>query len=148
MLSQPATKIFLRTSEPHAAKWVADTIGDVEIERLRESRAHGRSGQQRYDLERQVEPLVMASEVTGLANLRGYLKLGNLVVRLSFSFMDLAEKASGFTERPSRPPRQEDQAAATAAPDSATPADLITAVEITRRREPRRRRAAHALSLE
>ena len=25
MLSQPATKIFLRTSEPHAAKWIADT---------------------------------------------------------------------------------------------------------------------------
>jgi type IV secretory pathway TraG/TraD family ATPase VirD4 len=28
MLSQPATKIFLRTSEPHAAKWILDTIGD------------------------------------------------------------------------------------------------------------------------
>ena len=41
MLSQPATKIFLRTSEPHAAKWIADTIGDVEIERLRESRSSG-----------------------------------------------------------------------------------------------------------
>ena len=41
MLSQPATKIFLRTSEPHAAKWIADTIGDVEIERLRESRSNG-----------------------------------------------------------------------------------------------------------
>ena len=32
MLSQPATKIFLRTSEPHAAKWIADTIGEIEIE--------------------------------------------------------------------------------------------------------------------
>ena len=42
MLSQPATKIFLRTSEPRAAKWIADTIGDVEIERLRESRSSGR----------------------------------------------------------------------------------------------------------
>ncbi len=41
MLSQPATKIFLRTSEPHAAKWIADTIGDIEIERLRESRSQG-----------------------------------------------------------------------------------------------------------
>ena len=82
MLSQPATKIFLRTSEPHAAKWIADTIGDIEIERLRESRSHGRGDQQSYGLERQVEPLVMASEITGLRRLRGYLKLGNLVVRL------------------------------------------------------------------
>ena len=60
MLSQPATKIFLRTSEPHAAKWIADTLGDIEIERLRESRSSTRGGQQSYGLERQVEPLVMA----------------------------------------------------------------------------------------
>ena len=65
MLSQPATKIFLRTSEPHAAKWIADTIGDIEIERLRESRSRGRGGQHSYGLERQVEPLVMASEISG-----------------------------------------------------------------------------------
>ena len=44
MLSQPATKIFLRTSEPQAAKWIAKTIGDIEIERLRESRSSGRGG--------------------------------------------------------------------------------------------------------
>ena len=39
MLSQPATKIFLRTSEPRAARWISETIGEVEIEQLRES--HG-----------------------------------------------------------------------------------------------------------
>src|SRR5260370_9290594 len=32
ILSQPATKIFLRTSEPRPAKWIADTIGDTAIE--------------------------------------------------------------------------------------------------------------------
>src|SRR6185369_14576722 len=51
MLSQPATKIFLRTSEPRAARWIAETIGDVETERLRESRSSARGGQQSYDLE-------------------------------------------------------------------------------------------------
>jgi hypothetical protein len=99
MLSQPATKIFLRTSEPHAAKWIADTIGEVEIERLRESRSHGRSGQHSYGLERQVEPLVMASEISGLAALRGYLKVGNLVVRMSVPFIDLPRKAPAMIER-------------------------------------------------
>ena len=87
MLSQPATKIFLGTTEAHAAKWISETIGEVEIERLRESRSKVAFGQSRqstsYGLERQVEPLVMASETTGLEPLRGYLKLGNLVVRLS-----------------------------------------------------------------
>jgi hypothetical protein len=38
MLSQPMTKVFLRTSEPRAAKWISETIGNVEIERLKESR--------------------------------------------------------------------------------------------------------------
>jgi type IV secretory pathway TraG/TraD family ATPase VirD4 len=44
MLSQPATKIVLGTSEPRAAKWISDTIGEVEIERLRESRSSGSWG--------------------------------------------------------------------------------------------------------
>ena len=99
MLSQPATKIFLRTSEPHAAKWIAEAIGDIEIERLRESRSHGRGGQQTYGLERQVEPLVMASEISGLPALRGYLKLGNLVVRLSVPFVDRPQVQPAFIER-------------------------------------------------
>ena len=47
MLSQPATKIFLRTSEPNAAEWISRTIGGVETERLKESRSSGQLGQQR-----------------------------------------------------------------------------------------------------
>ena len=31
MLSQPATKIFLKTTEPTAAMWVSKAIGQVEI---------------------------------------------------------------------------------------------------------------------
>ena len=41
MLSQPATKIFLKTSEPHASEWISKAIGEIEIERFRESRTHG-----------------------------------------------------------------------------------------------------------
>jgi type IV secretory pathway TraG/TraD family ATPase VirD4 len=122
MLSQPATKIFLRTSEPHAAKWIAEAIGDIEIERLRESRSHGRGGQQSYGLERQVEPLVMASEISGLTALRGYLKLGNLVVRLSVPFIDRPQIHPAFIER-ARPRLPRATAAAT--PDVVTPAPPI-----------------------
>ncbi|MHB8413616.1 MAG: type IV secretion system DNA-binding domain-containing protein, partial [Candidatus Acidiferrales bacterium] len=104
MLSQPATKIFLRTSEPRAAEWISKTIGEVEIERLRESRSSGQLGRQRntksYNLERQVEPLVMASEITGLADLHGYLKKGNLVVRMNFPFIALPNKQPKYIERP------------------------------------------------
>lgn len=106
MLSQPATKIFLRTSEPRAAEWISKTIGEVEIERLRESRSSGQLGQQRntksYNLERQVEPLVMASEISGLADLCGYLKKGNLVARMNFPFIELPSKHPKYIERPMR----------------------------------------------
>jgi type IV secretory pathway TraG/TraD family ATPase VirD4 len=115
MLSQPATKIFLRTTEPRAAQWIAQAIGEIEIERLRESRSHGSSGRQTFGLERQVEPLVMASEISGLPALRGYLKLGNLVVRLSVPFVHRPQIEPAFIERPHR------RKVATATPD-ATPA--------------------------
>ena len=107
MLSQPATKIFLRTTEPRAAQWIAQAIGEIEIERLRESRSHGRGGQQTFGLERQVEPLVMASEISGLPALRGYLKLGNLVVRLSVPFVQRPQIEPAFIERPHRRRRRD-----------------------------------------
>jgi hypothetical protein len=104
MLSQPATKIFFRTGEAHAAKWIADTIGDIEIERLRESRSNGPGKTQSYGLERQVEPLVMASEIMGLANLRGYMKHGNLVVRLHIPYLKPPDRHPGLLRRPGPPP--------------------------------------------
>ena len=116
MLSQPATKIFLRTSEPRAAKWISDTIGEIEIERLRESRSKGQSAQQCYGLERQVEPLVMASEISGLAALHGYLKLGNLVTRLHVPFLDLPARHPAVMERP-MPPSATDSVPAALLPD-------------------------------
>ena len=41
MLSQPATKIFLKTTEPNAGEWVSKAIGKVEIERMRETHFDG-----------------------------------------------------------------------------------------------------------
>ena len=131
MLSQPATKVFLRTSEPHAAKWISDTIGDVEIERMRESRSKGKYGQRSFGLERQVEPLVMPSEISGLPSLRGYLKLENLVVRLHFPFVDVPARHPAFVERSTnettRPPTVATLSAKPAAPviQSPVPETLI-----------------------
>lgn len=104
MLSQPATKIFLRTSEPRAAKWISESIGEVESERLKESRstAHNPrySVSKSYNLDRQVEPLVLPSEITGLDPLHGYLKCGNMIVRMSLPFVKLPKKEARFVERP------------------------------------------------
>lgn len=103
MLSQPATKIFLRTDEANSAKWISQTIGEVEIEHLRESRMEGRFPQERssrnYQLERTTEPLVMASEIQGLHDLHGYLKSGNQVVPLNFPYIELPKRHEALITR-------------------------------------------------
>jgi hypothetical protein len=107
MLSQPMTKIFLRTSEPRAAKWISETIGNVEIERLKESRTEPMSRSfdtwkrksKTYHLERRVEPLVMDSVIQGLPNLSSYLKSQNLVVRANFPWVPPERKQRGFIPR-------------------------------------------------
>jgi hypothetical protein len=118
MLSQPATKVFLRTSEPRAAEWVSKALGEVEFERLRESLNYDkymvvlyhRKGLG-YSLERQTKPLVLASEITGLRNLTAYLKSENYVVRFGFKPNPvesrqpaLIPRATSASDWPQRPP--------------------------------------------
>jgi hypothetical protein len=143
ILSQPATKIFLGTGEPHAAKWIADCLGEIEVERLRESRSSGWGGHQTYGLEREVEPLVMASEITGLAPLHGFLKVGNLVVRLHLPFIQLPERHPAFVERErARPPVGQDTASRAASPVTDRAA---SPVEPTREPPRKKRGAGHLL---
>jgi len=103
MLSQPATKIFLKTSEPHASEWISKAIGEIEVERFRESRTLGRfpvsPGRDSESRDITREPLVMASEVAGLDPLHGYFKHGNLVLRMRFPYLELAAKVEKFIER-------------------------------------------------
>jgi len=105
MLSQPWTKIFLKTSEPRAAKWVSDAIGEQDREWLRESRTSGMHwGQQGRDsrtylVEKKTIPLVLPSEISGLPELHGYLKNGNDVVEMSFPYLDWPKVQKGFIER-------------------------------------------------
>jgi len=103
ILSQPATKIFLKTSEPNAAEWISRAIGEMEVERFRETRTHGEFPRSRNSESEQrdiyKESLVMASEVSGLDPLHGYLKYGNLVVRMRFPYLKLAHGQEPFIER-------------------------------------------------
>ena len=88
MLSMPSTKIVMKTSEPNAAKWASELIGEIEIERVRETVADGKRAGKSFTLDRQIEPLVMGSEIEGLDDLHAFLKLGNHVTRFSFPRMD------------------------------------------------------------
>ena len=99
MLSQPATKIFMKTAEPKAAEWISEAIGKVEIERLKETKFDGSRSGKNFTVERQIEPLVMGSEITGLDDRHAYLKLGNNVARFAFDYMDLPTPTPGFLPR-------------------------------------------------
>ena len=129
MLSQPATKAFLRTSEPRAAEWISKSLGEIEFERLRESVnqdkmfAGYRRKSHNFSLDRQVKPLVLPSEIMGLKNLTGYLKSGNHIVRIRFEPNPVQPRQPAFVSRPVKngdPPQKDkfDQLIASALQDN------------------------------
>lgn len=102
MLSQPATSVWLTTKEPNAGEWVSKFIGKVETERLRETHFDGTRAGRNFTIERQVEPLVLESEISGLADLHAFMKYQNFVTYFSFPYFDMPEIAKPFElrERP------------------------------------------------
>ncbi len=99
MLSMPSTKFILRTGEPNAAKWAAELIGEVEIERVRETVADGKRQGKSFTLDRQIEPLVMKSEIEGLPDLHTFVKINNYVSRFAFPHMTLPVIANALEPR-------------------------------------------------
>jgi hypothetical protein len=100
MLSQPATKLFFKTTEPRAAKWISDAIGEIEVERLKESRSVGLlRSRKSYAMEIATKPLVMASEISGLKPLHGFIKQENKVVPVHFQFARKHGRQPEFIER-------------------------------------------------
>ena len=100
MLSQPATKVFFKTSEPRAAKWISEAIGEIEVERLKESRSMGLLGSKKsYAMEIATKPLIMPSEISGLASLHGFIKQENQVVPVFFQLAKKRAKQPEFIER-------------------------------------------------
>ncbi len=138
MLSQPTTKFILRTAEPNAAKWAAEMIGEVEIERVRETVADGKRQGKSFTLDRQIEPLVMKSEVEGLPDLYTFVKINNYVSRFSFPPMSLPRIANALEPRaipehkmwfnplapePEEPAKQESETKEVETPDTAATGD-------------------------
>ena len=90
MLSQPRTKIFLRTSEPRAAEWISKCIGDVEIEHLREGRTSGEFGfhqSKNASVDNRIQTAILASEISNLENLNGYFQTPGLTLKLNFPYL-------------------------------------------------------------
>ncbi len=57
----------------------------------------------------------MASEISGLEKMHGYLKCGNLVARMSLPYIQLESREPQYIERPALPPSEEPPNVAAAA---------------------------------
>ena len=101
MLSQPRTKIFLRTSEPRAAEWISKCIGDVEIEHLREGRSSGEFGfhqSKNASVDNRIQTAILASEISNLENLNGYFQTPGFTLRLRFPYLAAAKTVPPFIQ--------------------------------------------------
>jgi energy-coupling factor transporter ATP-binding protein EcfA2 len=90
MLSQPRTRIFLRTGEPRAAEWVSKCIGESETEHVREGRSRddlGMRSSSNATLDRRTEMAILASEIENLEDLTGYFQTPGYTLKLSFTFL-------------------------------------------------------------
>jgi hypothetical protein len=90
MLSQPRTRIFLRTGEPRAAEWVSKCIGEAETEHVREGRSQndwGVRSSTNATLDRRTEMAILASEIANLEDLTGYFQTPGYTLKLSFTFL-------------------------------------------------------------
>jgi hypothetical protein len=99
MLSQPSTSIYLKTKEPKAGEWVSQGIGKVEIERMKETHFDGSRSGKNFTLDRQIEPVVLESEISGLPDLHAFMKYGNFVTGFSFPYLDVLSSAIPFEPR-------------------------------------------------
>jgi hypothetical protein len=95
---------------------------------MKETHFDGSRTGRNFALDRQTEPLVLDSEISGLENLNAYLKHGNYVSRFSFSVMDVPATKPKFIERleddyivrePAKKQTEEAKVAASVAPPPA-----------------------------
>jgi hypothetical protein len=66
---------------------------------MKETHYDGTRAGRNFSLDRQTEPLVMDSEISGLADKHAFLKLGNNVARFSFVYSDMPIIAEDFVPR-------------------------------------------------
>jgi hypothetical protein len=143
LLGLPATRIWLKASEPKTAEWISRSIGEREVERFR--RKQGRKDffypknarSLRGEITR--EPLVTAAQMGALDPLEGYLQHGNLIVRMRFPRQQPEERAERFVERKRAAAAPPAKQASQPVPASVQPQQKEVTVEAAPSRKPQER---------
>jgi type IV secretory pathway TraG/TraD family ATPase VirD4 len=106
IFSAPFTKVLLRTSEPEAADWSSKIVGEIEIERPKETRpahAFGKHHHHSFTSEIKTERLVLASQFSGLPDRCGYFRYANEVVPIKIAIVPERPKQPSFMPRHGSP---------------------------------------------
>jgi hypothetical protein len=101
LMSAPTIRIFLGTTEPAAARWCAENIGQPELERGTESLTTS-AGEGRDSLstatERRADYLVLPNEIQNLPERTGYLRYKEYLVKFAFGYTEFQDQ-NIFRER-------------------------------------------------
>jgi hypothetical protein len=101
LMSAPGTRIFLKTKEYSAAKWIAENIGLAEqtreAESLTASVGQGRDSVN-YHEERRTDYVILPNEIQNLEKLSGYLRYDRYVTAIKFAPLEM-EIRNRFRER-------------------------------------------------
>jgi len=98
MLAAPRLKLFYRCGEPESARWISDTIGEVEVEKPKIGTTASVEDKGRdslnYATVTEQKAVVSKEEIMSLADLQGYWKYGDVVVpfRLPLAHVNLVTK--------------------------------------------------------
>ncbi|MGH9770492.1 MAG: type IV secretion system DNA-binding domain-containing protein, partial [Candidatus Acidiferrales bacterium] len=106
IFSAPFTKILLRTSEPEAADWSSKIVGEIEVERPKETRpahAFGKHRHHSFTSEVKIERLILASQFSGLPDRCGYFRYANEVVPIKVAIVPDRPKRLAFSPRRGSP---------------------------------------------
>lgn len=103
MLAAPRLKLFYRCGEPESARWISDTIGEVEIERPKIGTTASVEDKGRdslnYSTITEHKPVISKEEIMSLPDLNGYWKYGDVVVPFRLPLARLKIVANGFIKR-------------------------------------------------
>jgi hypothetical protein len=100
-------KLFFRCGEPESARWVSDTIGEVEIEKPKIGTTASVEDRGRdslnYSTVTEHKPVISKEEIMSLADLHGYWKYHDAVVPFRLPLAPVGIVARGYVPRRNRP---------------------------------------------
>lgn len=109
LASLARTKLILATSELKTAEECSAYIGNREVRQMDEAYSYGYNNNRDASTltpRKQVEPLVIADDITNLPSMHGFVKFpdGFPAARILLEWKDYPEVARGFMPRPSMKP--------------------------------------------